>query len=56
MIYLNDVKEGGATVFQKAGITVKPRRNAGVLWFNYLPSGEEDKRTTHAGNVLSINF
>ena len=49
MIYLNDVKEGGATVFTRAGVTVKPRRNAAVLWYNYLPSGEEDDRTQHAG-------
>ncbi len=49
MIFLNEVKEGGATVFTRSGVRVKPVQNSAILWYNYLPSGELDERTEHAG-------
>jgi prolyl 4-hydroxylase len=47
--YLNDVEDGGETVFPNAGWTVFPRRG-GAVYFEYCNSrGQVDPRTLHAG-------
>ena len=49
---LNDVGEGGETVFPGAGIEVRPRRGLGILHFPArLPAGRgaRDARAGHEG-------
>jgi prolyl 4-hydroxylase len=47
--YLNDVEDGGETVFPRAGFTVFPRQGSAV-YFEYCNSrGQVDPRTLHAG-------
>ncbi|XP_030371061.1 prolyl 4-hydroxylase subunit alpha-2-like [Scaptodrosophila lebanonensis] len=48
LFYLNDVEQGGATVFPRIKRHVLPRLGDALLWYNLLPSGEPDLRTRHA--------
>jgi prolyl 4-hydroxylase len=49
VIYLNDLEEGGETVFPEAGFAASPRRGA-ALWFEYRNrAGQLDPRSLHAG-------
>ena len=49
MVYLNDVAEGGETVFPEAGLSVCPRRGNAV-YFEYANSRQQlDPRSLHAG-------
>jgi prolyl 4-hydroxylase len=49
MAYLNDVEEGGATWFPRAGIRFKPRRGMLVIWNNMCPDGTPNYDTLHEG-------
>uniref|UniRef100_A0A8D8TJA7 procollagen-proline 4-dioxygenase n=1 Tax=Cacopsylla melanoneura TaxID=428564 RepID=A0A8D8TJA7_9HEMI len=49
MFYLNDVVEGGNTVFTRLNIAIPPMKGAAVFWYNLHPSGLNDFRTLHAG-------
>lgn len=63
LIYLNDVEEGGATIFD-ANVSVLPRQGRAVLWPNVKNSNftEQDPRTFHEakpvlkGSKYAINF
>jgi prolyl 4-hydroxylase len=49
IVYLNDVPEGGETVFPEAGLSVVPRRGNG-LYFEYTNSlMQVDVRSAHGG-------
>lgn len=49
IVYLNDVEEGGETVFPTLGLSVVPRRGCG-LYFEYTNSQRQvDQKTLHAG-------
>lgn len=49
VMYLNDVTEGGETVFPDVGLSVIPRRGS-AAYFAYVNSaGQVDKATLHAG-------
>jgi prolyl 4-hydroxylase len=49
VIYLNDVDDGGETVFPEAGFSVAPRRGSAV-WFEYCnDEGQVDARSLHSG-------
>jgi prolyl 4-hydroxylase len=49
IIYLNDVAEGGETVFPEVGLSVVPRRGNG-LYFEYTNSRMQvDQKSRHAG-------
>ncbi|HEX6832554.1 MAG TPA: 2OG-Fe(II) oxygenase, partial [Rudaea sp.] len=49
VMYLNDVEEGGSTVFPKLGVTVGPKKGAAV-YFEYCNSrGQLDPLTLHGG-------
>jgi prolyl 4-hydroxylase len=49
IVYLNDVIEGGETVFPEAGLSVVPRRGNG-LYFEYTNSRMQvDPRSAHGG-------
>lgn len=47
MFYMNDVEEGGRTVFPRARVGVEPRKGSAVFWWNLLPTGMSDFRTLH---------
>jgi prolyl 4-hydroxylase len=49
MAYLNDVEEGGATWFPRAGIRFKPKRGTLVIWNNMGPDGTPNYDTLHEG-------
>ncbi len=49
MIYLNDVPEGGATWFPRAGVRVAPRRGLLLAWNNMAPDGAPNDATIHEG-------
>lgn len=48
-LYLNDVEEGGETVFPYLGISVKPKKGAALLWPSVLSSAprQRDMKTAH---------
>jgi len=49
IVYLNDVLEGGETIFPEAGLSVLPRRGLG-LYFEYTNSRMQvDPRSAHGG-------
>lgn len=53
IVYLNDVIEGGETVFPQAGLSVVPRRGNGV-YFEYTNSRMQvDLRSAHGGATVS---
>lgn len=53
IVYLNDVAEGGATVFPEIGLSVVPRRGNG-LYFEYANSRMQvDQKSRHAGAPVS---
>jgi prolyl 4-hydroxylase len=49
MAYLNNVEEGGATWFPRAGIRFKPKRGLLVIWNNMMPDGTPNYDTIHEG-------
>jgi prolyl 4-hydroxylase len=50
--YLNDVEQGGETVFPKLGLAVIPQRGNAV-YFEYCNSrGQVDHATLHGGNPV----
>lgn len=49
ILYLNDVEEGGETIFPRAKVSVKPVKGSAVLFYNCLPGGKEDPNTLHGG-------
>jgi prolyl 4-hydroxylase len=52
MIYLNDVEEGGATWFPRAGIRVSPSRGLLLTWNNMNPDGSPNENTLHEGMAV----
>ncbi|XP_039269093.2 prolyl 4-hydroxylase subunit alpha-2-like [Styela clava] len=48
LLYLTNVKYGGATVFLPQKLYVEPIEGSAIFWFNILTSGECDERTRHA--------
>lgn len=48
-LYLNDVEEGGGTLFNDLGFTVQPKTGRAVIWpsvFDHDPN-QKDYRTNH---------
>lgn len=52
MIYLNDVEEGGATWFPRAGIRALPRAGLLLAWNNMAPDGSPNEATQHEGMAV----
>ena len=51
---MNDVDEGGYTVFTELGISVPPKKGSALVWHNYKKNGDHDKLSIHGGT--NINF
>lgn len=49
MAYLNDVEEGGATWFPRAGVRFKPKKGQLLIWNNMCPDGSPNYDTLHEG-------
>jgi prolyl 4-hydroxylase len=47
MIYLNDVEEGGETVFPKCGISLTPKQGTVVVWNNLNSDGSLNHNSVH---------
>jgi prolyl 4-hydroxylase len=52
MAYLNDVEEGGATLFPRLGVSVEPKRGALLIWNNADPDGVPNPYNIHAGTPV----
>lgn len=48
-VYLNEVAEGGQTVFPDRGVSVQPRRGRAVMFRNLRADGSPDPSSLHAG-------
>lgn len=48
MAYLNDMEEGGATVFTELGVNVQPQAGALLIWNNARPDGTPNPDVRHA--------
>lgn len=51
-VYLNDVEDGGETVFPGAGVEIAPRAGTAVVFDNLLADGTPDPESLHAGNPV----
>lgn len=49
MAYLNDVEEGGATWFPRAGVRFKPKKGLLLIWNNMMEDGTPNYDTLHEG-------
>jgi len=49
--YLNDVPEGGTTLFTKLGLEIRPKRGLAVIHFPMSLELIEDDRTEHQGSL-----
>lgn len=49
LMYLSAPQQGGETIFPLADVVIQPKKGAAILFFNCLPSGEEDEMTLHLG-------
>ena len=45
---LNNVQDGGLTVFPAAFATAQPIKGSAIFWFNVLSDGSPDYSTAHA--------
>lgn len=45
---MNDVEQGGATVFPLLKRKFVPKKGTAVFWYNFLVNGKIDNRTLHA--------
>ncbi|KAK7088276.1 prolyl 4-hydroxylase subunit alpha-1-like [Littorina saxatilis] len=54
LIYLSNVKAGGATAFPHLNISVTPELGKALLWFNTSPNGEVEKDIVHAGCPVAV--
>tara|TARA_R110000765_G_scaffold110492_1_gene201956 strand:- start:292 stop:1674 length:1383 start_codon:yes stop_codon:yes gene_type:complete len=52
MVYLNDVEEGGETVFPKCDISFKPKRGMAVIWNNLNLDGSVNHDSVHRANPV----
>jgi len=50
-MYLNNVEEGGETIFPELGLKIIPQKGYG-LYFAYFQNGEVDPLTLHGGTPV----
>ncbi len=49
IVYLNEVEAGGATVFPKLGLQLRPKRGAAAYFLSHEPDGRINPSNLHAG-------
>jgi prolyl 4-hydroxylase len=49
IMYLTDVNEGGATIFPKLGLQIKPKKGSALFFANVTDTGMVDIQTLHGG-------
>ncbi|KAH9513593.1 hypothetical protein Btru_033446 [Bulinus truncatus] len=54
LIYLSDVQRGGSTVFTRVGVSVAPKKNMALFWYNFDTAHRRDDLTHHAGCPVLI--
>ena len=52
MLYLNDINEGGNTLFTKLNLRLVPKRGSLILWNNLLKDNCRDENTMHMGESV----
>jgi len=52
MVYLNDVKKGGETVFTKLNESISPKTGKAVVWSSIDKDGNIDEDTKHKGSPV----
>jgi prolyl 4-hydroxylase len=52
LMYLNEVEEGGATIFPELNLTVAPRKGDALVFYNCKPNGEVDPLSMHQGEKV----
>ena len=52
MLYLNDVNEGGTTLFTNLNLRLVPRRGSLILWNNLRKDNCRDEKTMHMGEQV----
>jgi prolyl 4-hydroxylase len=56
MIYLNDVTQGGGTLFSRLGVQIQPRIGQAVIWNNLLANGSPNDLTLHAALPVGYGY
>ncbi|XP_017874258.1 PREDICTED: prolyl 4-hydroxylase subunit alpha-2-like [Drosophila arizonae] len=54
LFYMNDVEQGGATVFPRLGQAVRAKRGNALFWYNMQHNGTVDSRTLHGGCPILV--
>lgn len=54
MAYLNDVEQGGETVFPHADLVITPKAGDLVIWNNLKPNGEGEPKTGHHAKPVLV--
>lgn len=52
MLYLNDINEGGNTLFTKLNLRLIPKKGSLILWNNLLNDNCRDENTMHMGEPV----
>ncbi|XP_064109376.1 prolyl 4-hydroxylase subunit alpha-2-like [Macrobrachium nipponense] len=54
IFYLNDVLEGGSTVFHECGVVVNPKKGSALLFYNIKKNGDFEQRSRHGSCPLTV--
>lgn len=54
VIYLNDVLEGGATIFPSCGLEIRPKRGSAVYFSYQMSDGSVDSMSLHGGGPVLV--
>lgn len=52
LMYLNDVPEGGSTIFPELNLKVAPKKRDALVFYNCKPNGEVDPLSMHQGEKV----